>query len=89
MQQVLCIETGRGPARKKPIKGNIYNSKGIFQQKIFYKGVDAWHSLEEMIPGDMAHVCLFIDLPSQEGQSFKKEETVEIPQELKPFYSQR
>lgn len=89
--QVLCIETanpGKVQISMIPQKGEIYDSYRIEAQGLFYKGVDAWHRLKELQPHEAAHVSLFIDLPSQEGQSFKKEENVEIPQELQPFYEQ-
>ena len=90
--QVLCIENGTlqpGHAVKLiPKKGEIYNSIRIEPVGYVYKNLDMWHRLKELNPLDAAHISLFIELPSQEGQSFKKEETVEIPQKLQPFYAQ-
>lgn len=91
--QVLCIETTKPAPSEKccdapVIKGEIYNSINILPYGIIFKGIDAWHHLEERRDkGDRYHVSVFIDLPSQEGQSFKKEESVEFPQKLQPFYS--
>lgn len=94
MQQLLCIETTKILPQNKcqdaPIyKGEIYNSISVAPYGILYNGVDAWHHLEERKhKGDRYHISVLIELPSQEGQSFRKEETVEIPQKLQPFYEQ-
>jgi len=86
--QVLCIEKGKGYAILIPQKGEIYNSIKIVPQGFLHKNIDMWHDLKEGGDGDHFHISLFIDLPSEEGQSFKKEETVEIPQKIQPFYAQ-
>jgi hypothetical protein len=86
--QVLCIETQSGGSGSIVEKGGIYTSYRCKPDGNIYRGVDMWHKLEEIDPKDIAHASLFVDLPSEEGQSFKKEETVEIPQKLQPFYKQ-
>jgi len=91
MAQVLCIETASTPTSYHmslvPQKGEIYNAYKTESVGQKYKNIDMWHRLEEMLPKEAAHVSIFIDLPKEEGQSFKKEETVEIPQKLQPYYS--
>ncbi len=90
--QVLCIKTATPDKRfiisMIPQKGQLYNSYRVEPQGLIWEGVDLWHRLEELKPEEAAHVSLFIDLPIEEEQSFKKEETVEIPQKLQPFYAQ-
>jgi len=91
--QVLCIQGSYkqtpGCKDKPVIKGEVYNSLNVLSYGRTFNGIDAWHTLEERnTKGDKYHVTLFIELPSQEGQSFRKEETVEIPQKLQPFYEQ-
>ena len=84
--QILCIET-QSNSTSEVKKGTIYTSLRIFPTGVVYRGIDRWHKIEEINPMDDAHISLFIDLPSEEGQSFRKEETVEIPQKLQPYYS--
>ncbi len=86
--QVLCIEgeVGKCTSIFNPKPGEIYNSVNVIEYKPF-RGINAWHVLEEAAFGDIFHITSFIDLPSEEGQSFKKETSVEIPQKLQPYYS--
>ncbi len=86
--QVLCIQSSSGKAsfgcQDKPVdKGEIYTP---ITTKTYFG--HPYHQLEERPNGDCYLTSIFIDLPKEEGQSFKKEETVEIPQKLQPFYSQ-
>jgi hypothetical protein len=88
--QVLCIENHIHTHNPQisVTKGEIYTSIATGAVGLTWRGVDMWHTLEELGKDTVGHVSIFIDLPSEEAQSFKKEEFVEIPQKLQPFYKQ-
>jgi len=91
--QILCIETSvprDGEYYDENVKkGELYTSTFLGKIGVLdSSGIDLWHRLAERIPDNLYSATLFIGLPSQEGQSFRKEETVEIPQKLQPFYAQ-
>jgi hypothetical protein len=64
------------------IKGEIYTPNNQINKSGWI-----YYMLEERPNRDCYYSKIFIDLPSEEGQSFKKEETIEIPQKLQPYYS--
>ncbi len=75
--KVLCIQTsvpGAWCQDKAVIKGEIYTSIDCKPLNQIYNGIDMWHFLEERT--DQYHVSIFVELPGQEGVTFKKKEIV-------------